>query len=262
MSAVKPKKRLGQHFLRDRNVAAKIAASVTGEGYRCVIEVGPGMGILTEFLIKRGFGRFVAAEIDRESVEFLRGRFGSDLELIEGDFLRMDAGDLFGERFAIAGNFPYNISSQIFFRALEQRGRVAEVTGMVQKEVAERICSGPGSRRYGILSVLLQTWFTAEILFTVPPHLFIPPPKVNSAVLRLRRNGTERLKCDEELFFRVVKSAFNQRRKTLRNALGSVFPVGGIDEGILSKRAEQLPPSTYIEITDCISKNLSHGNEN
>ncbi|MBM3420529.1 MAG: ribosomal RNA small subunit methyltransferase A [Bacteroidetes bacterium] len=260
MQLVRPKKRLGQHFLKDRNIAAKIALSLTGNGYSSVIEVGPGTGVLTEFLLARRFDRFVAAEIDHESVEYLKGRFGSGLELIEGDFLKMDLRGLFGGRFAIAGNFPYNISSQIFFKALEHRDKVAEVTGMVQKEVAERINSGPGSRKYGILSVLLQAWFTTEILFSVPPHLFVPPPKVNSAVLRLTRNGVEKLACDEVLFFRVVKCAFNQRRKTLRNALGSQFPVEGIDNGLLSMRAEQLPHGEYVQITRLIKNSLDNGN--
>jgi 16S rRNA (adenine1518-N6/adenine1519-N6)-dimethyltransferase len=259
MTVVKAKKRLGQHFLKDKNVAARIAESVTGSGYEDVIEVGPGMGILTRFLMERNFSRFVAAEIDRESVDYLRNSFGQDLELIEGDFLRLDLDKIFPGRFAIAGNFPYNISSQIFFKALEHRDKVAEVTGMIQKEVADRIHSGPGSRQYGILSVLLQAWFTTEILFTVPPHLFIPPPKVNSAVIRLRRNDTVKLECDEVLFFRVVKAAFNQRRKTLRNSLGAVFPLKGTESPLLSMRAEQLPVSAFVELTNMIKNRTDNG---
>lgn len=259
MTVIKPKKRLGQHFLKDRNVAARIARSLTGEGYDSVIEVGPGMGILTQFLLERNFPRFVAAEIDREAAEYLRQRFGNSLELIEGDFLKLRLDDLFTDRFAITGNFPYNISSQIFFRALEYRHKVVEVTGMIQKEVADRIHSGPGSKQYGILSVLIQAWYKTEILFNVPPHLFIPPPRVNSAVIRFTRNSVVTLGCDEELFFSVVKQAFNQRRKTLRNSLGARFPVTGIDKNLLMLRAEQLEVSSFVEITGIIKTNLDNG---
>lgn len=258
MTVIKPKKSLGQHFLKDRNVAARIAAALTGIGYDSVIEVGPGMGILTQFLLERNFPRFVAAEIDRDSTEYLHQRYGSRLELIEGDFLRINLDELFGDRFAITGNFPYNISSQIFFKALEYRHKVAEVTGMIQKEVAVRIHSGPGSKQYGILSVLLQAWYKTEILFTVPPHLFIPPPKVNSAVIRLTRNSVTSLECDEELFFRVVKQAFNQRRKTLRNSLRVRFPVQDIDDKLLNLRAEQLEVASFVEITRIIKTNLEN----
>ncbi|MFO7575194.1 MAG: 16S rRNA (adenine(1518)-N(6)/adenine(1519)-N(6))-dimethyltransferase RsmA [Bacteroidales bacterium] len=258
MTVIKPKKSLGQHFLKDRNVAARIAGTLTGEGYDSVIEVGPGMGILTHFLLERNFPRFVAAEIDRESTEYLRQRFGNSLELIEGDFLRLSLDELFANKFAITGNFPYNISSQIFFKALEYRHKVAEVTGMIQKEVADRIHSGPGSKRYGILSVLLQAWFKTEVLFTVPPHLFIPPPKVNSAVIRLTRNSVTNLECDEELFFSVVKQAFNQRRKTLRNSLKVKFTLKEIDDKLLNLRAEQLEVGSFVEITRIIKTNLDN----
>ncbi|MDX9928401.1 MAG: 16S rRNA (adenine(1518)-N(6)/adenine(1519)-N(6))-dimethyltransferase RsmA [Bacteroidales bacterium] len=261
MNNIKPKKRLGQHFLRDKNIAARIAGSLTGEGYINVIEVGPGMGMLTQFLLQRNFPNFVAAEIDRESVTYLRERFGDDLSIIEKDFLRLDLESLFDGNFAITGNFPYNISSQIFFRAIEYRHKVREVTGMIQKEVAERIHSRPGSKQYGILSVLLQAWYSTEILFTVPPHLFFPMPKVNSAVIRLRRNKVERLDCDEDLFIRVVKSAFNQRRKTLRNALRARFSVQGIDDKVLSLRAEQLSVNSFAELTRIIEGNINHGKE-
>jgi 16S rRNA (adenine1518-N6/adenine1519-N6)-dimethyltransferase len=259
LTVVKAKKRLGQHFLKDKNVAARIARSLTGEGYSSVIEVGPGMGVLTQFLLERNFQDFVAAEIDSESVVYLRERFGNDLRIVEGDFLKLDLDNLFPGRFAIAGNFPYNISSQIFFKALENRHKVAEVTGMIQKEVAERIHSGPGSRQYGILSVLLQAWFRTEVLFTVPPHLFVPPPKVNSAVLRLTRNDRINLGCDEELFFRVVKGAFNQRRKTLKNSLGSLFPIAGADDRMMTLRAERLTVEAFIELTNVIKNNLTDG---
>jgi 16S rRNA (adenine1518-N6/adenine1519-N6)-dimethyltransferase len=261
MTLVKAKKRLGQHFLKDKNVAERIARSLTGEGYHDVIEVGPGMGVLTTFLLERGFDNFIVAEIDRESVVYLKEHFPADLRVVEADFLRMDLNSLFPGKFAIVGNFPYNISSQIFFRALEYRDKVVEVTGMIQKEVAERIHSGPGSKKYGILSVLLQAFFDTEILFSVPPHLFIPPPKVNSAVLRLRRNGVAALDCDEELFFKVVKAAFNQRRKTLRNSLGAQYSTAGIDPEVLSLRAERLTVSMFVELTKVIKQNLTNGNE-
>jgi 16S rRNA (adenine1518-N6/adenine1519-N6)-dimethyltransferase len=261
MSVVRAKKRLGQHFLKDRNVAERIARSLTGEGYNTVIEVGPGMGVLTGFLMERGFENFVVAEIDRESIAYLKEHFPPTLNMIEGDFLRLDLEKLFPDKFAIVGNFPYNISSQIFFKALENRDRVVEVTGMIQKEVAERIVSGPGTKKYGILSVLLQAYFDTEILFSVPPHVFIPPPKVNSAVIRFRRNGVTDLDCDEVLFFRVVKAAFNQRRKTLRNALGAVFPTEGIDKEILALRAERLSVETFVELTRIIKQNLNHVKE-
>lgn len=261
MSVVKAKKRLGQHFLKDTNVAERVADSLTGKGYDSVIEIGPGMGVLTRFLMKRPFGNFVVNEIDRESVEWLKENFPPDLKIIEGDFLRLDLKKIFPDKFAIVGNFPYNISSQIFFSALDNRDRVIEVTGMIQKEVAERIAAGPGSKTYGILSVLLQAFFTAEILFTVPPHVFNPPPKVNSAVLRLRRNSVEKLDCDEALFFRVVKAAFNQRRKTLRNSLGAVFPTTGIDTETLSLRAERLSVDTFVSITRIVKQNLTNGKE-
>lgn len=259
MSFVIPKKRLGQHFLKDRNVAERITRSLTGEGYSNVIEVGPGMGVLTGFLLERSFDNFVVIEIDRESVSYLKEHFPASLKIIEADFLRIDMKKVFDGKYAIIGNFPYNISSQIFFKALEDRDRVVEVTGMIQSEVAERIHSGPGSKKYGILSVFLQAYFDVEILFSVPPHLFIPPPQVNSSVIRLRRNNVLALDCDEALFFRVVKAAFSQRRKTLRNAVGSQFSTEGIDPEILSLRAERLPVSTFVEMTRIIKQNLTNG---
>jgi len=259
MSFVIPKKRLGQHFLKDRNVAERITRSLTGEGYGNVIEVGPGMGVLTGFLLERSFGNFVVIEIDRESVSYLKEHFPPSLKIIEADFLRIDMKKVFDGKYAIIGNFPYNISSQIFFKALEDRDSVVEVTGMIQSEVAERIHSGPGSKKYGILSVFLQAYFEVEILFSVPPHLFIPPPQVNSSVIRLRRNSVAALDCDETLFFRVVKAAFSQRRKTLRNAVGSQFSTEGIDPEILSLRAERLPVSTFVEMTRIIKQNLTNG---
>ncbi len=249
MSRVKAKKHLGQHFLKDRNVAEKITRTLTGDGYSDVIEVGPGTGALTRFLVGRGFRKLVAAEIDSESVRYLEQWKDERITIVEEDFLKMDLDNLFEDKFAVTGNFPYNISSQIFFKILENRHKVVEVTGMVQKEVALRIVSQPGTRVYGILSVLLGAFYDARLLFTVPPHLFVPPPAVNSAVIRLRRNSTTSLPCNEELFFRVVKSAFNQRRKMLRNALGAQFDTGGLPESLMSMRAEQLHVSDFVAIT-------------
>jgi 16S rRNA (adenine1518-N6/adenine1519-N6)-dimethyltransferase len=223
MSKVQPKKNLGQHFLKDKNVAAKIAASLTGEGYGSVLEIGPGMGILTSFLIERDFPDFKVIELDNESVHYLKEIFPDLKEIIRGDFLTMDIDSYFTDNLAVIGNFPYNISSQILFKVLNHREKVVEVTGMLQKEVAERICSPPGSKIYGILSVLLQAFYRAEYLFTVPEYVFSPPPKVKSGVIRLKRNQIKRLECDESLFFTVVKACFNQRRKTLRNSVKSAF---------------------------------------
>jgi len=259
MSFVIPKKRLGQHFLKDKNVAERIVRSLTCDGYSNVIEVGPGMGVLTGFLLERSIENFAVVEVDRESTAYLKEHFPATLKIVEADFLRLDMKSVFDGKYAIIGNFPYNISSQIFFKALEDRDRVVEVTGMIQYEVAERIASGPGSKKYGILSVLLQAYFNTELLFTVPPHLFSPPPKVNSAVIRLRRNDVASLNCDEALFFKVVKAAFNQRRKTLRNAVGAQFSVEGIDPEILSLRAERLPVSTFVEMTRIIKQNITDG---
>src|SRR4030042_1776890 len=220
---IKPKKNLGQHFLKDREIAARIAGTLTGSGYDSVLEIGPGTGILTGYLIERHFPDFRVIEIDNESVYYLKRDFPGLKNIIRGDFLVMDIDEYFHDKLAIIGNFPYNISSQILFKVLDHKDKIIEVCGMLQKEVAERICSSPGSRTYGIMSVLLQAFYITEYLFTVPEHVFSPPPKVKSGVIRLRRNQVTSLGCDESLFLRVVKSSFNQRRKTLRNSVKAVL---------------------------------------
>ncbi len=256
MDRVKPKKSLGQHFLRDKSVAEKIAGSLSGDGCSSVLEVGPGMGILTGFLLKRQFPDFRVIEIDRESVSYLREAFRGEINIIEGDFLAFDIRSSFTGRVAIIGNFPYNISSQIFFRVLENRDMITEVCGMLQKEVAQRICAKPGSKTYGILSVLLQAYYSAGYLFSVPPGVFSPPPKVMSGVVRLTRNTREHLDCDEDLFFRVVKGCFNQRRKTLRNSVRAAFNIRSEDNNMLQLRPEQLSVDQFVDLTNWISENL------
>ena len=253
MVRVRAKKNLGQHFLRDRTVALRVAGTLTGKGYDSVLEIGPGTGVLTEFLLERNFADFRVIEIDNESTHYLRERFPS-LEVIRGDFLKLDL-DNFPEKMAVTGNFPYNISSQILFRVLDQRNRVIELTGMFQKEVAERICACPGSKVYGILSVLIQAYYNAEYLFTVPEHVFSPPPKVKSGVIRLLRNNVESLGCDEALFVKVVKAAFNQRRKTLRNSIRSAFKIAAEDFSYSTLRPEQLTVSQFVELTRWVGVN-------
>ena len=251
---VRAKKHLGQHFLKDKKIAAAIVDALQAGNCDTVVEVGPGMGVLTGFLSERNFPSFRVVEIDRESVEYLRQNFTGRFEIIEGDFLGLDL-QPFGDRIAVIGNFPYNISSQIFFRILDNRDRVTEVVGMVQKEVAERICSAPGSRVYGILSVLLRAWYDIEYLFTVSEHVFSPPPKVKSAVIRLTRNSVERLGCDEKLFVSVVKRCFNQRRKMLRNPIKAMVRPGAGEMPLLSMRAEQLSVSQFVELTNWVDEN-------
>jgi len=263
MTQVKAKKALGQHFLTDLNVAQRIAETI--EKNRLpdkarlwadipVLEVGPGMGVLSQFLMNSG--RVVkAVELDSESVAYLSRVFPS-LEVIEGDFLKMNLSDMFGTEFALIGNYPYNISSQIFFKVLDHKGRIPVVAGMLQKEVAERICSKPGSKVYGILSVLLQAWYDCEYLFNVPPGVFAPPPKVMSGVIRLTRNSRESLGCDEKLFKTVVKTAFGQRRKTLRNSLSALIPSDSpiMKEPIMALRPERLGVEDFITLTKAASK--------
>lgn len=256
MERVKPKKSLGQHFLRDKGIAGKIARSISGEGCDSVLEVGPGMGILTGFLLQRDFPDFRVIEIDRESVIYLRQSYPALANIIEGDFLTLDIRGSFPGKVAVIGNFPYNISSQILFRILENRDIVPEVCGMLQKEVAQRICAGPGSKTYGILSVLLQTYYSVSFLFTVPAGVFSPPPKVMSGVVRLIRNKREHPNCDEELYFRVVKACFNQRRKTLRNSVRAAFNIKSDDNNLLELRPEQLSVDQFIELTGWIGENV------
>lgn len=248
---VRPKKHLGQHFLKDKRIAAAIVDALRAEDCDSVVEVGPGMGVLTNLLAERNLPSFRVVEIDRESVDYLRKNVDGRLDIIEGDFLELDLRPL-GDHIAVIGNFPYNISSQIFFRVIENRNRVTEVVGMVQKEVAERICSDPGSRVYGILSVLLRAWFDIEYLFTVSEHVFSPPPKVRSAVIRLTRNNTERLECDEKLFVSVVKRCFNQRRKMLRNPVKAIVQTGAGEMPLLTMRAEQLSVNQFVELTNWV----------
>jgi dimethyladenosine transferase len=258
MAQVKAKKALGQHFLTDLEIARKIADTIEKPelpenakiwGDLPVLEIGPGMGVLSQFLMKAG--RMVkAVEIDAESVGYLNRVF-PDLEVVEGDFLKMDLRELFKGEFALIGNYPYNISSQIFFKALEYRENIPVIAGMLQKEVAERICSKPGSKVYGILSVLLQAWYGCEYLFNVPPSVFSPPPKVMSGVIRLTRNDRKTLGCDERLFKTVVKTAFGQRRKTLRNSLGGLIPADSpiLKDPIMALRPERLGVEEFIRLT-------------
>ena len=249
MSVVRPKKNLGQHFLTDQNIARKIVDSL-GPEIPDVLEIGPGTGVLTQYLLQRNEINLHVIEIDRESVAYLKQHFPQLINIYEEDFLKAGIENRFSEKFNIIGNFPYNISSQIFFRILTVRNRVPEVVGMVQKEVAERIASKHGTKSYGILSVLLQAFYNIEYLFTVGEHVFLPPPKVKSAVIRLKRNSVESLPCDEKLFTSVVKAAFNQRRKMLRNSLRNIC--GEVPEKFAEKRPEQLSVSDFIEITQLI----------
>lgn len=250
MNLVKPKKNLGQHFLRDQNIARKIVDNL-GAVVPDVLEVGPGMGVLTRYLLQRPELKVHVVEIDQESVQYLHQNFPELKEnIFAEDFLKFDVTSFFPGNFSIIGNFPYNISSQIFFRVLEFRRRIPEVVGMVQKEVAERISAGPGSKTYGILSVLLQAFYNIEYLFTVSEQVFVPPPKVKSAVIKLTRNSVTELACNEKLFFKVVKTAFNQRRKMLRNSLKEMSE--SIPAEFAEKRPEQLSVADFVKLTDAI----------
>ena len=251
MNELKAKKFLGQHFLTDENIAQRIVESLSMESLH-VLEIGPGMGVLTKYLITRANTDFHVVEIDRESVVWLHEHFPT-LDVIEGDFLKYDLTSLFHDSFSIIGNFPYNISSQILFKVFDNRGQVKEVVGMFQKEVAERVSAGPGSKTYGILSVLLSAFYNIQYLFTVPEQVFNPPPKVKSAVIRLCRNDVNTLECDEKLFVQVVKAGFNQRRKTLHNALRQLgVSLEDVPESVLGKRAEQLSVDEFIKLTKII----------
>ena len=254
-SRVFPKKNLGQHFLKDTAIARKIADSLTGSGYNSVLEIGPGMGVLTGYLLERRFDDFQVIEIDNESVHYIRENFPELNNIITGDFLSLEIDKYFSDKIAIIGNFPYNISTQIFFKVLKHREKVVEIAGMLQKEVAERICAGPGSKTYGILSVLLQAFYTTEYLFTVSEHVFSPPPKVKSGVIRLVRNDVKSLECDEVLFFRVVKACFNQRRKTLRNSVRAAFELKRDDYHEFGLRPEQLSVDQFVQLTQWIDEN-------
>ncbi len=257
MTYVKPKKSLGQHFLKDHNIARKIVTSLKADGVSQVLEIGPGMGVLTKILVEQPSYVTYAIDIDKESIAYLEAHLPTMAgRIIAGDFLNMDFTTLFTSPFAIIGNFPYNISSQIFFKVLENRNQIPELVGMIQKEVAERIAAPPGSKTYGILSVLLQAFYKIECLFTVHEHVFAPPPKVKSAVVRFTRNQTLALDCDERLFFIVVKTAFNQRRKTLHNSLKSINQ-NQADHPIFAKRPEQLSVDEFVLITNLIGTKIS-----
>lgn len=254
--SVKAKKHLGQHFLNDETIAMRIADSLSLEGYDKVLEIGPGMGVLTKYLLEKDCTTYVI-EIDTESVTYLKVQYLHLRDrIIEEDFLKYNLNLIFNNQpFAIIGNFPYNISTQIVFKTLEMRHQIPEFAGMFQKEVAQRICSPKGSKVYGILSVLTQAFYNAEYLFTVPPHVFNPPPKVDSGVLRLTRKDNYSLPCNETLFFKVVKAAFNQRRKTLRNSLKTFNLAENLKaNSIFGMRPEQLDVQDFIEITSQIEQ--------
>lgn len=259
MAQVRPKKALGQHFLTDLNIASRIASTVDDCPGLPVVEVGPGMGVLTQFLLEAGRDVTVV-ELDSESVEYLKRGAISGLDadhIVEADFLRLDLRTVVPEgKCCIIGNYPYNISSQIFFKVLDDRDIVEECSGMLQREVAERICAPEGSKTRGILSVLLQTWYTAEYLFTVPEHVFNPPPKVKSGVLRLRRNDVTDPGCDFALMRTVVKTTFGQRRKTIRNSARGLLPAGVVfpaDSPLGALRPEQLSVAQFVELTNLIA---------
>jgi 16S rRNA (adenine1518-N6/adenine1519-N6)-dimethyltransferase len=253
---VKPKKALGQHFLKNPEICQRIAAEITLHGgYKKVLEIGPGMGALTTYLLQRNEFETHVVEIDRESVDYLNVHFGELRGRIhEQDFLRMPLDKMFSEPVAVVGNFPYNISSQIVFKVLDHMDQVPELVGMFQREVAQRFASGPGNKDYGIISVLAQAYYDIEYLFTVNEDEFIPPPKVKSGVIRMRRKFGSQLGCDEKMFKQIVKTAFNQRRKTLRNSLKSITQ-GNIDttSAIWDKRPEQLGVESFVELTNSIA---------
>jgi 16S rRNA (adenine1518-N6/adenine1519-N6)-dimethyltransferase len=251
---VRPKKHLGQHFLTDKNIAGKIAGCLS-EDFSTVCELGPGTGILTDAMLQRtSIKDLKLIEIDSESVEHLKITISDNrVDIIEADFLKYDLEKISSSPFALIGNFPYNISSQIFFKVIENRDLIPETVGMIQKEVAERIAAPPGSKTYGILSVLLQSWFDITYCFTVNEGVFFPPPRVKSAVIRLRRNQVTTLECDEALFINVVKTAFGQRRKTLRNALKSLTG-NNFEHPLLGERAEQLSCQQFEELTRKIAE--------
>lgn len=251
---VRAKKSLGQHFLKDQKIAERIVESLDTSLAGTVLEIGPGTGVLTQYLVKIEGIEFKAAEIDTESIEFLQKNYPQIGDnLLEGDFLKMDLKEIFNGDFSVIGNFPYNISSQIFFKLIDYKDQVPQIVCMLQKEVAERLASPPGNKSYGILSVLLQAWYNIDYLFTVEPGSFIPPPKVKSAVISLKRNSRESLGCDEVLFKRVVKASFNQRRKAVRNSVkqlleGKTPP----DSYLFGQRPEQLSVEEFVELTKLI----------
>jgi len=256
MSTVRAKKHLGQHFLNDKNAAQRIVDALdTSLGFQQVLEVGPGMGVLSDFLLQKTEYETYLIDVDDESIEFLADKYPQlGDRLIHGDFLALDFSKYFSAKMAVIGNFPYNISSQILFKILDERDRVVQMTGMFQKEVAERCVAKPGAKEYGILSVFLQAYYHVEYLFTVKAGAFNPPPKVLSGVMRMTRNTVKELDCDEKLFWKVVKAGFNQRRKTLRNALSAVLPKDKMtDNPLYELRAERLTVADFVTLTNEIS---------
>jgi 16S rRNA (adenine1518-N6/adenine1519-N6)-dimethyltransferase len=252
MRYVIPKKSLGQHFLRSEETAARIADSLALTSPMSVLEVGPGMGVLTRHLLDNPLVRLTCVELDKDSVSYLAEHM-PQANVIHADFLKTNIDELFsGEPYAVIGNYPYNISSQIFFKVLEHRDSIPLCCGMVQKEVAERLAAKPGSKAYGIISVLLQAYYDIEYLFTVPPEVFDPPPKVMSAVIRMRRNAVSRLDCDETLFKTIVKTTFNQRRKMMRGSLKALLGNGHplLADNMLTMRPEQLSVQQFVELTN------------
>ncbi len=262
MKQVRPKKNLGQHFLTDLSIAKRIADTVDACPDLPVLEVGPGMGVMTQYLVEKP-REFKVVEIDRESVAYLNEHFPQLHDNIIGDdFLRMDLHRLFdGRQFVLTGNYPYDISSQIFFKMIDNRDMIPCCTGMIQHEVALRMVSAPGSKDYGILSVLVQAWYNVDYLFTVEPDVFNPPPKVRSAVIRMTRNETQQLGCDEQLFKRVVKTTFNQRRKMLRVSLRQLLPAESslfmLHASLLTRRPEQLSIAEFVELTNLVASELN-----
>lgn len=257
MHQVKAKKYLGQHFLKDMGVARQIAESLTLDGPTAVLEIGPGMGVLTQFLLQNPLIDLTAVELDSESVVYLHEHY-PDLKVIEADFLKMDLKSHFSDKFCIIGNFPYNISSQIFFKMLDNKDSIPCLAGMIQKEVAERIAAPAGSKTYGILSVLMQAYYKIEYLFTVNATVFDPPPKVQSAVIRFTRNEVSQIDCNEQLFKNVVKTAFNQRRKTLRNSLKPIVESGHpmYADPLFDLRPERLDVAAFIDLTKRVEQAL------
>jgi 16S rRNA (adenine1518-N6/adenine1519-N6)-dimethyltransferase len=257
MRKIKPKKYLGQHFLNDENIARKIVESLSISNYSNVLEIGPGTGVLTKYLIEKKIN-LKLVEIDSDSVNFLKSNLQIDpLIIFENGFLKLQLDDVFTDKFAIIGNFPYNISTQIIFKALEYKNLIPELIGMFQKEVAERICEKKGSKKYGILSVLTQAYYDTEYLFSVPPSVFTPPPKVVSAVIKLVRKKQTEINYNEKLFFKVVKQSFQQRRKTLRNSLKTFNLTDSLREDtIFDLRPEQLSVKDFIHLTVLIDKNI------
>jgi 16S rRNA (adenine1518-N6/adenine1519-N6)-dimethyltransferase len=254
---VRAKKHLGQHFLTDKNICRKIADQfIAHEDCKRVLEIGPGMGALTEFLLERPAVEVSVMEIDTDSIAYLKTHYPAlENRIYEADFLRVDLKKIMGdEPFSVVGNFPYNISSQILFKCLDHRDQIPEIMGMFQKEVAERVAEKPGTKVYGIMSVLLQAFYDITYCFTVDEHVFNPPPKVKSGVIRCTRNTRDKLDCNEELFIRIVKMSFNQRRKTIRNSIKQLIKDKGFDHPMLNERPERLSVEQFVELTKMVEK--------